>query len=125
MECDDDMLGVGMVNCLYFLRFPELLVWGLEESPQGRSCAAPWKGTSDGWEQGRGNPIHHRAKFAIQIPIQLGTGIAVPKALSWAGIFPASFQRGTKWGRKDAVISVYGYLCYQRTPAALAQLSKR
>lgn len=35
--------------------------------------------------------MHLRTKFAIQIPVQLGIGsAAVPKALGWTGITPAS-----------------------------------
>lgn len=69
--------------------------------------------------------MHLRAKFAIQIPIQLGTeSAAVPKALDWNGVTPTSPQRGHKgiqWGMKASIILACCCLCHGGTSAALSR----
>lgn len=68
--------------------------------------------------------MHLRAKFAIQIPVQLGMeSAAVPKALGWTGITPTSPQRGHKdiqWGMKEGMILAFGCSCCGGTPATLS-----
>lgn len=68
--------------------------------------------------------MHLRAKFAIQIPVQLGTeSAAVPKALGWTGITLTSPQRRHKtiwWGMKEDKILAFGCSCHGGTPATLS-----
>lgn len=91
--------------------------------------AGLWEGICRclGWEWGAGNQRHLRAKFAIQIPVQLGMeSAAVPKALGWTGITPTSPQMGYKdiqRGMKEGMILAVGYSRCGGTPATVSRAS--
>lgn len=94
MECSADELALGIFDSA-LLQVPKSDE-GLWRSPPK---AGPGEGAcrSMGWEQGTGNQMHLRAKFDIQILVQLGMeSAAVPKALAWTGITPTTSRADTK-----------------------------
>lgn len=75
----------------------------VSKSAEGLWRSPPKAGPGDGacrsmgWEWGTGNQMHLRAKFDIQIPVQLGMeSAAVPKALGWTGMTPTTSKADTK-----------------------------
>lgn len=71
--------------------------------------------------------MHLRAKFDIQIPVQLGIESAVvPKALGWTGITPTTSKADTQvihWGMQGGMRVAFWCLCCGRTPANLPRSS--
>lgn len=66
--------------------------------------------------------MHLRAKFDIQIPVQLETeSAAVPKARGWTAVIPTT-SKGTQnhpLGMQEGMIVAFCCLCCGRAPAPL------